>query len=137
VAVLPEPIRLEINCKLRDGWRQEAIAGWLLSQTADRDIPELCLQKGDCYAALWLRRARAPEVILENCRTVITRWSAGPYRDWLARQPQPFVPGRAPRAIKLAFRALAEEIKGNRKAMNLLARLSRTVRTAIRSQRER
>ncbi|HVM59685.1 MAG TPA: hypothetical protein VMV72_02370 [Verrucomicrobiae bacterium] len=77
VAVLPEPVRLAINCRLRDGWRHEAIAEWLLSQTADRDIPELGLQKGDCYAALWLRRALAPEVTRDNCRTVISRWSHG------------------------------------------------------------
>jgi len=46
------------------------------------------------------------------------------------------VPPRSPRAIRLAFRALAEEIQDNHKAMNLLARLRRAVRKAIQSRSE-
>ncbi|HVM59686.1 MAG TPA: hypothetical protein VMV72_02375 [Verrucomicrobiae bacterium] len=55
---------------------------------------------------------------------------------WLAGQPEMSVPPRSPRAIRLAFRALAEEIQDNHKAMNLLARLRRAVRKAIQSRSE-
>jgi len=67
---------------------------------------------------------------------VIGRWWRGPYRDWLALQPKPFVRPTTPKAVKIAFRALAEELKDNRKAMNLLARLRRAVRRAMQRQRE-
>ena len=121
---------------LRDGWRQDAIVGWLFGQTADRDIPEHLLKKGERYGLIWLRRARDERVARVNCRTVIGRWWRGPYQDWLARQPKPFVRPPTPKAVKIGFRALAKELKGNRRAMNLLARLNRAVRRAMRRQRE-
>ena len=137
VVALPEPVRVEINCMLRDGWRQDAIVDWLFGQTADRDVPVHLLKKGDRYGLIWLRKTHNDErVARANCRTVIGRWWRGPYRDWLALQPKPFVQPPTPRAVKIAFRALTEELKDNRKAMNLLARLARAVRRAIRRQQE-
>ena len=136
VAALPEPVQVEINCMLRDGWRQDAIVEWLFGQTADRDVPEHRLKKGERYGLIWLRKARDERVARVNCRTVIGRWWRGPYQDWLARQPKPFVRPPTPKAVKIGFRALAEELKGNRRAMNLLARLNRAVRRAMQRQRE-
>jgi len=131
ISVLPEHVRLEINCKLRDGWRHRSVAEWLLTQKADRDIPEHVLKAGDPYALIWRRRARNEAVVQENCRTAITRWSHGPYRDWRAAQPKPRVPFGAPRAIKIAYRALYEEVRDNPRALRLLDRLRRAVRRGL------
>jgi hypothetical protein len=122
---------LLINCKLRDGWRECAIAEWLLTQKADRDIPEHLLKAGDPYALIWTRRAHSEEAVRENCRATINRWRHGPYQDWRAQQPGPRVPFGTPRAIKKAFRTLYEEIQDNHHALNLLERLRRAVRRGL------
>jgi kynureninase len=131
LSALPEHVRLQINCKLRDGWRHCAIAEWLLTQKADRDIPEHLLKTGDPYALIWTRRAHGEEVVQENCRMTITRWCHGPYQEWCAEQPKPQVPLGTPRAIKIAFRTLYEEIRDNHQAVNLLERLRRAVRRGL------
>ena len=131
LSALPEHVRLQINCKLRDGWRHCAVAEWLLTQKANRDIPEHLLKAGDPYALIWTRRAHSEKVVQENSRMTITRWSQGPYRDWRAEQPKLRVPFGTPRAIKKAFRALYEELQGNHHALNLLERLRRAVRRGL------
>ena len=121
---LPEPIRLEINCKLRDGWRHEAVAEWLLAERADRDIPEHFLKAGEPYGLIWRRRAHSEGVVETNCCRVICRWSHGPFQDWLNAQPKPYIPPRdAPRRVKKAFAELREELRDNRRARRLLRRL--------------
>ncbi|MGD0059882.1 MAG: hypothetical protein ABSD58_10735 [Verrucomicrobiia bacterium] len=131
LSALPEHVQLEINCKLRDGWRHSAIAEWLLTQKADCDIPEHLLKAGDPYALIWTRRAHSEGVVQENCRMTITRWSHSAYQDWRAEQPKLHVPFGTPRAIKKAFRALYEELQGNHHALNLLERLRRAVRRGL------
>ena len=128
---LPEHIRLQINCKLRDGYLHYTVSEWLLSQRADRDIPELLLKTGDSYALIWRRTARDEYMMHENCRSTISHWFRGPYQDWLAQQPKPVAPPDAPRAIKIAFRALTAEIKDNPNALKALRRLRDAVRSAV------
>ena len=117
-------LRLQINCKLRDGWQHRDVSEWLLTQRADCDLPELLLKTGDPYALIWRRSSRDEDMVHENCRATISRWFRGAYQDWLASQPKPYVPPPdTPRTVKKAFAALREELKGNPRARILLRRL--------------
>jgi len=83
---LPHAIRVEINRKMRDGWKYPTLAQWLFTQKAEQEIPDLDLKKGDSYSLVWLRSSKSAsqaQFCVERC---LSRWFRTHYREWLRNE---------------------------------------------------
>jgi hypothetical protein len=86
IARHPEPIRHEINRKLRDAWSYPMICDWLFAQTADADVPPLRLKAGDPYSLVWTRGAKDLATAQLNFRCRLSKWYQRHYPTWLREQ---------------------------------------------------
>jgi hypothetical protein len=76
IYAMPLELRIQINCRLRDGWQLQRIALWLFDE---RKLAGLWQPKG-------LRGKDIREHALSVCCYDLARWFQGPYRDWIDRE---------------------------------------------------
>lgn len=88
IGKLPEPVRIEINRKIRDGWQYRTITSWLFAQTAEQDIPDLNLKTGEPYSLVWTRNAKYTTRAHVRCVGNLCKWFKHHYPEWLLHEAQ-------------------------------------------------
>jgi hypothetical protein len=87
-ALLPQPVRDELNRKLDDGWQYEQIRHWLFAEKADRDIPALDLKTGDPFSLIWTRTTPDEKFIIRNFGVALSSWYHTHFPRWREEQAE-------------------------------------------------
>jgi hypothetical protein len=87
-ALLPQPVRDELNHKLDDGWQYEQIREWLFGEKADGDIPALELKAGDPYSLVWTRTTPDETIIIRNFGVALSSWYHTHFPRWRDEQAE-------------------------------------------------
>jgi hypothetical protein len=85
-ALLPQPLREQLNRRLDDGCQYEEIRAWLFAQTADRDIPALNLKAGEPYALAWTRSTPDEHKLIRNFGVALSAWYHSHFQHWRDEQ---------------------------------------------------